>query len=153
MAQENIINGFDFGSLPIVITYCGKIIEGKGGWDHFLYSISIGKGQNMFTTPYKCGLGHSKKVNFHTNSDYWDNKQMKYLVPVKPNNSDIIYSLLLDSEASDYSFSDWCDCFGYDSDSISAFNTYQQCENIGKQLKKVFSREQIEAMREALQDY
>ena len=143
MAQENIINGFDFGSLPIVVTYCGKITEGKGGWDHFLYSVSIGKGKNMFTTSYKCGLGHVIK------------SKVKYIEdkPKKPSNSDIIYFLLLDSEASDYSFSDWCDNFGFDSDSISAFNIYQQCENIAKQLKKVFSREQIKAMREALQDY
>lgn len=151
--QENIVNGFDFCALPINITYCGKIIEGKNGWDHFLYSVNIGTGQNMFTTQYKCGLGHSKKTNFHSNADYWDNKSMKYIVPVKPKNSDIMYSLLLDSEASDYSFSEWCDNYGLDSDSISALNTYQACENIAKNLRKVFTNEQLQQMRAALEDY
>ena len=107
----------------------------------------------MFTTQYKCGLGHSKKTNFHSNADYWDNKSMKYIVPVKPKNSDIMYNLLMDSEASDYSFSEWCDCFGYDSDSISALNIYQACENIGKNLRKVFTAEQMQQMRAALEDY
>lgn len=162
MAKENIINDFDFGDLPIVVTYCGKIIEGKDGWDHFLYSVNIGNNSNMFTVPFKCGMGHMEKIKAFRpmpNPPYkkgtiayqeWYDFNHK---PKKPSNSDIMYSLLLDSEASDYSFSEWCDNFGFDSDSISAFNTYQQCENIGKQLKKVFSREQIEAMREALQDY
>lgn len=143
MANENIINGFDFGKLPINITYCGKIIEGKGGWDHFLYSVNIGTGKDMFTTPYKCGLGWVIK----STTRYVEDK------PKKPKNSDIMRSLLLDSEASNYSFSEWCDNYGYDSDSISALNIYQQCENIGKQLKKVFSLEQIEEMRIALEEY
>jgi hypothetical protein len=34
--------------------------------------------------------------------------------------ADILYSLLLDSEAADESFEDWCANFGYDSDSIAA---------------------------------
>lgn len=145
MANENqIINGFDFGQLQITKTFCGKIIEGKDGWDHFLWNIQIGgKNSKVFTTQYKCGLGHVIK----SKQSWVEDK------PKAPSNSDIMYSLLLDSEASDYSFSEWCDNFGFDSDSISVFNTYQQCENIGKQLKRVFSREQIEAMREALQDY
>lgn len=141
--QENIVNGFDFGSLPINITYCGKIIEGKGGWNHFLYSVSIGTGNNMFTTQYKCGLGHVIK----SRHPWLDDK------PKTPSNSDIMYSLLLDSEASVYSFSEWCEFFGHDSDSISAFNIYQQCERIGKQLKKVFTNEQVQQMRIALEDY
>lgn len=160
--QENIINGFDFGSLPINIAYCGEIIEGKGGWDHFLYSVNIGTGKNMFTVHYKCGLGHMEKIRAFRpmpNPPYkkgtiayqeWYDFNHK---PKAPNNSDIMYSLLTDSEASNYSFSEWCDDFGYNPDSISALNIYQQCEKIGKQLNKVFSREQLQAMREALQDY
>lgn len=151
--NQNIINGFDFGSLPINVTYCGKIIEGKNGWDHFLYSVSIGTGINMFGTQYKCGLGHSKKVNFHSNSDYWSNKERKYLVPVKPKNSDIMYSLLLDSDAGNYSFQDFCDNFGYSSDSIKALNIYQLCEKTSKNLRKVFTNEQLQQMQIALQDY
>lgn len=147
------INGFDFSSLPISVTYCGKIIEGKNGWDHFLYSVSIGTGSNMFTTQYKCGLGHSKKVDFHSNPDYWSNKERKYLVPVKPKNSDIVYSLLMDSEAGNYSFQDFCDNFGYSSDSINALNVYRECEKTNKNLRKVFTKEQLQQMQIALDGY
>ena len=164
MTNENIINGFDFGSLPINITYCGKIIEGKKGWDHFLYSVNIGTGENMFTTQYKCGMAH---VELKKKGTYWpmpnpphrkgtlayDLWAEQAYQPKKPSNSDIMYALLMDSEANDYSFSDWCDCFGYDSDSITALNIYQACENIGKNLRKVFTAEQIQQMRKALEDY
>ena len=151
--NQNIINGFDFGSLQINISYRGKIIEGKNGWDHFLYSVSIGSGSNAFVTQYKCGLGHSKKVNFHSNPDYWSNKEMKYLVPVKPKNSDIMYSLLMDSEAGNYSFQDFCDNFEYSSDSVKAFGIYQECKKTSKNLRKVFTSEQLQQMLLALQDY
>lgn len=151
--NKNIVNGFDFDSLPIRVVYCGKVIEGKGGWDHFLYSVSVGTDSNMFTTQYKCGIGHSKKVNFHSNSDYWSDKEMKYLVPVKPKNSDIMYSLLSDADAGNYSFQDFCDNFGYSSDSIKAFNIYQECEKTSKNIRKVFTSEQLQQMQIALEDY
>lgn len=151
--NQNIINGFDFDSLPINISYCGKVVEGKNGWDHYLYSVSIGTGSSMFTTQYKCGLGHSKKVKFHSNPDHWDKKERKYIVPVKPKNSDIMYSLLMDSEAGNYSFQDFCNNFGYSSESIKAFNIYQECEKISKNLRKVFTSEQLQQMKIALEDY
>lgn len=145
MANENqIINGFDFGQLQITKTFCGKIIEGKGGWDHFLWNIQMkGKNNKIFTTQYKCGLGHVIKFK----QSWVEDK------PKAPDNAGIMYSLLMDSEASDYSFSEWCNNFGLDSDSISAFNTYQQCEKIAKELNSLFSREELQQMREALRDY
>jgi hypothetical protein len=71
----------------------------------------------------------------------------------KPCAASVFYCLILDSNAIDQSFSDWCDCFGYDDDSISAFNTYQKCCNIAKQMNTVFSRNQIETLKTMLRDY
>lgn len=75
------------------------------------------------------------------------------LQPVAPCAVDVIYSLLSDAEAADMSFNDWCDNFGYSSDSISAFDTYQQCCAIGQDLRKVFTAEQRARLSELLQDY
>lgn len=72
---------------------------------------------------------------------------------VAPTPASVLYCLLSDSQASDYNFNDWCDDYGYDNDSIEAFNTYQKCCNTGKSLLKVFTHTQIEALREMLQDY
>lgn len=145
MANENqIINGFDFGQLQITKTFCGKIVEGKDGWNHFLWNIQIrGRNNKVFTTQYKCGLGYVIKSKYSWVEDK----------PKAPSNSDVMYSLLLDSEASDYSFSEWCDNLGYSNDSIQALNIYQACEKIASEMRNLFSQEEIQQMREALQDY
>lgn len=72
---------------------------------------------------------------------------------VAPTPASVLYCLISDSEANEYSFNDWCDNFGYNNDSIEAFNTYQACCKIGKDLLRVFTRTQIESLREILQDY
>lgn len=158
--NQNIINGFDFDSLPINISYCGKIIEGKNGWDHFLYSVNIGTGSNMFTTQYKCGLGLVEKKKGSLPAPKcnknciaykeWEEQNFK---PKHPKNSDIMYGLLSDSNAGSYSFQDFCDNFGYSSDSIKALNVYRECEKTSKNLRKVFTSEQLQQMQIALEDY
>lgn len=73
--------------------------------------------------------------------------------PKAPQASDVLYCLLLDSQAANESFNDWCDNFGYSSDSISAFNTYQACCNTAKQLRNIFTAQQIQELQTLLQDY
>lgn len=81
------------------------------------------------------------------------NWERENLQPVAPYAADVLYSLLSDGEAADMSFNDWCDNFGYSSDSISAFNTYQQCSTVGNDLQKVFTAKQRAELSELLQDY
>lgn len=73
--------------------------------------------------------------------------------PVKPSAASVLYSLVMDMTALDTSFEYWCDELGYNSDSISHFNIYQKCCNIGKKMKQVFTNKQIETLRELLRDY
>lgn len=73
--------------------------------------------------------------------------------PVPPSAADVLYSLVSDSSALDMSFSDWCDEYGYSSDSLKAFDTYRQCCEIAKQLRLIFKRDALAKMRELLQDY
>jgi hypothetical protein len=73
--------------------------------------------------------------------------------PVPPHAADVLYCLLSEAEACNMSFSDWCEEYGYSNDSLKALNTYRECEESGRKLQKLFTRETLEAMREALQDY
>lgn len=73
--------------------------------------------------------------------------------PISPRAADVLYCILSDAEAIDCSFSDWCDMFGYDSDSIKALETYRECEKTGRELRRIFKRDQIAALRDALQDF
>lgn len=77
----------------------------------------------------------------------------KVAKPVAPHIADLAYSWLLDGEAIDESFNDWCANFGSDPDSIKALNTYRACCETGEKLRKMFTREQLQALRDALQDY
>ncbi len=97
---------------------------------------------------YYTGLGLRKKGR-HLISLDWKQPDK----PQKPSAASVLYSLLLDGEACSMSFADWCDNFGYDTDSIKALNTYQQCERIGASLRKLFDRETQEQLRKLLEDY
>ena len=56
----------------------------------------------------------------------------------EPTISDVLYSLVSDSEASEMSFSEWCGELGYNDDSRKAERTYQACVRVGARLKKLF---------------
>ena len=109
-------------------------------------------------TSYFTGIGHRKPKKYASKNTFrrgtigyaaWERDN---LIPSAPCAADVIYSLISDAEAGDMSFNDWCDNYGYSSDSISAFNTYQQCCAIGQDLRKVFTAEQRSVLSELLQD-
>lgn len=72
---------------------------------------------------------------------------------VRPTQASVLYCLLLDAEASNDSFNNWCDAFGYDNDSLLAFKTYQACCDSAIQLSKVFTREQLNELNVLLEEY
>jgi hypothetical protein len=123
--------------VPFSAQYAGEVTKADWGSD--------GKGQRVdawrvsiggFETDYFTGLGHRKGG-----------------ASIAPSAAGVLYSLLMDAEAHDMPFAEWCDNFGYSSDSIKALHTYQQCEETARALKKVFTSEQMAELREALQDY
>jgi hypothetical protein len=73
--------------------------------------------------------------------------------PITPTAASVLHCLVLDAQAANSTFRNWCDDFGYDDDSISARNTYDACQKTADQLRRVFSHAQIAELEEALQDY
>jgi hypothetical protein len=65
------------------------------------------------TTYYSKGIGHKGK---------------------KPNVAEVLDCIMLDSDALDYAFEDWCFNLGHDSDSIKASKTYELCRKQAKDL-------------------
>jgi hypothetical protein len=65
----------------------------------------------------------------------------------------VVYSLLSDSDSGNQSFRSFCDEFGYNSDSIKDRGIWEACQEIGEDFLRVVGREQIETLRELLQDY
>jgi len=72
---------------------------------------------------------------------------------VTPTQASVLYCLLLDAESGSMSFDDFCDNFGYDSDSMSDFKIYQACMAITKQVQKLFTCSERQQLQELLQDY
>lgn len=63
----------------------------------------------------------------------------------------MLYSLVMDSDACDMSFDDWCSNFGYETYSRKALDTYLECQKNALKLRKAGI--DIEAERERLWDY
>lgn len=51
---------------------------------------------------------------------------------------DCLYDVCMNSQYMDSSFEEFCDEFGYDSDSIKALNIYKEVVNVGKKVRKLF---------------
>jgi len=64
----------------------------------------------------------------------------------------VLNSLLLDSDAGQQSFRDFCSDFSYDEDSRSAYNTWEQCADMAGEFRR-FAGEHLGTLRDALQDY
>lgn len=93
--------------------------------------------------------GYDRKANYGTLA--WEqNEALKK--PVKPTAADVLYCLVSDGQAMHQSFYDWASDFGYDTDSLKAFETYNACCKSGRDLRVVFTSEQVRAIEEAVRD-
>lgn len=81
----------------------------------------------------------------------WEQNE-KLKKPVKPTAADVLQCLVLDGQAMHMSFYDWASDFGYDTDSLKAFETYNACCKSGRDLRVVFTSEQVRAIEEAVRD-
>lgn len=162
MAKEraNIVNGFNFDQLPLKVDFVGKVDDKE--WPHFLWNVAITYKNGMWTFPYKCGLGHVEKKPgampmpnppYRKGTIAYEQWEASNTRPKKPSNSDIMYSILLDIQAADMSFNDWCNEYGENNDSMKAFKTYQVCCEYAVFVRKAFTTEQVAEMRKALEDY
>lgn len=146
--QQKAVNAFLMeNNITYIARYVGETMR-DNKWQCDAWRVSFAAGKSRCETDYFTGLGHRKKGREYVNAGFKtpDN-------PVAPCAADVLYSLVLDSSAIDTSFDYWCDEYGYDADSISAFNTYQQCCKIAKEMRQVFNHAQIEALRGMLEDY
>jgi hypothetical protein len=118
-----------------------KNIDSK--WNHFVWTCELITSKGSIRLVFKTGLAHVIKAK----SSFFNDK------PKPPTLEDVLYSLIADSRAAELSFGDWCDEYGYEEDSISAFYIYRECCETAKKLKTIYSRNEIEEIKEFLKDY
>ena len=80
----------------------------------------------------------------------WEKRNLK---PVAPTAACVLYGLIMDGNACDYLFDDWCADYGYDTDSRKALDTYLECQAIGTKLSRFFTSEQRANIAAMLKDY
>jgi hypothetical protein len=74
--------------------------------------------------------------------------------PILPETSNVVYALLMDSEAIEYStFEEWADAFGYDPDSRKGEAIYRQCLEIGLKMRAGLGDSTLAQLRELFQDF
>lgn len=130
-------------------------------WDCDAWKVTFRKDGKDITQDYYTGLGHRQSADKMPPDIArlgprilarveWERR---YIKPVTPTAASVLHCLLLDSQAAHESFNDWCDNFGYDNDSMKAFQTYQACCETGKKLSQVFTSNQLNILSELLEDY
>ena len=103
----------------------------KDDWNANQYKVTIKNNNKRFTIDYYMGLAHKEA----------------------PKLSDVLYSLIMDSDALNMDFNEWCDMLGYDVNSIKDLKTYKLCIKNGQKLHGLFTDEDITSFKELLQDY
>lgn len=64
----------------------------------------------------------------------------------------VCHSLVLDAQCGNETFQDFCENYGYDSDSRKALATYEACQKVGREFRILVGKD-FDAIAEALQDY
>jgi hypothetical protein len=153
MTQTTI---FDIETLPVRVDYVAEV---PSPWDESKknkcdeWRISIETKAGFWSTGYWTGLGHRTKT-YNAYGKKWDALAKKHFddKPKKPKIADVMYSLFMDASAADENFHDWCDNFGFSSDSIKALNTYKQCLEIAAQLRRHFNPETRAAIQSVIEE-
>lgn len=145
----------DIETLPVKIDYVGETTRDEWKCDQWRVTLSSKAAAHSFD--YFTGTGLRREVKglgaMHIKT--WKTVGNKWVtaVPVKPKVADVLHSLILDADAANENFDDWCDNFGYSSDSIKALNTYKACLDTARALRKHLSPDALRQARELLQDY
>ena len=118
-------------------------------WKHFLWSVTLTRGNQTIDTSWRAGVGHAKKTNswagctplVFSSGQLGLRERDTCWAATPPDIADVLHSLILDSSACDMSFEDWCADYGYDTDSRKAYATYHECLTIGSKVRAFLGRE------------
>lgn len=82
--------------------------------------------------------------NYYKGSTY--DRPSEWIVP--PSMASVMYNLCSDYSVLDNNFTDWCDDYGMDCDSVKALTLYNNCTEQAKKLQKVLGDKTIRAMQD-----
>lgn len=104
--------------LSLECEYLGEAYQDT--WLHDLWEVTLVTPTGRMTTQYRSDVGHRREG-----------------LAVDPDLADVLHCLLSDGDACHYSFEEWCDSYGYDTDSRAAERTYLACVATGEKLSSL----------------
>ncbi|AFC21235.1 hypothetical protein [Staphylococcus haemolyticus] len=157
-------------------------VNNDPSWEADLFFVSFERNGKMYRSEFKTGTGHRvgrhsgltsqdkkelDKVGAQiaivdqkhwTRDDYKrnDNKAMSFgyrVYVATPCAANVLYCLLSDMSFGDETHADFCANMGYDEDSRKGLEMYLECQKVGQEIRKIFTGEELEALREMLEDY
>lgn len=158
--------------LEMVAVFVG--LESRDGWDCFAWQITLTRGGRSFTTPYRLGLGHAKRVETAPASSKIPRVPMTaelarklsngrkvtisdtegYLLPNVPTLADVLPSLQSDARSGEHLlFEDFASEYGYDTDSRKAEKLWRMCQEIRGQLQKLLGADFEAFMQQEEEDF
>lgn len=169
-ATESAVEAFVAGDCAITysVTYTGK--ENRSGrecdgWrftmknQSFEYFTGLGlredvtAGTKKRAASYFPGLTEKDAAGQTMRGRRYLQRAQGLRKPQIPPIAGLLHSIILDSAATEHSFSSWCEDYGYDSDSRKALTTYEACRRGFDKLRMVFTPAQIAHIQELLREY
>ena len=161
--------GVSMSHTPPTLAGIKSKTDGKASFWHCLeYEVRIkretGGGCGW---PYRMGLGNFQQIQHQvgeTDSSkplpQWKRDEIEYLLEFvelegAPTLPDVLFSLLSDGSAffDGVGFEEWCSEYGYNEDSRTAERIFNECEQTGESLSRIFTPAEIQELREAFQNY
>lgn len=150
-----------------------SLIPNDSDWIAYKFKVSILKNDKpVYSTVYHMGIGHAEIINkvgmkqpelekhikeaaVSGTSRYTYSRDFKNLIVKAPTPelNDVFYALVMEADAINYTFSEWCSNYGYSDDSIKAKSAYDGCIKSAIFLIQQFTCSEQQQLRDYFYDY
>jgi hypothetical protein len=125
------------------VTYSARLVGERtdDDWAYDEWQVMFRHKGKEFVTEYRTGTGHRVRGAF-------GGKRV-----VAPKAAGVFHSLCSDTECGGYTFEEFCDNLGYDTDSRKALKTYLACQEIGSKLRQLLGHELLQEISDIVAEY
>ena len=136
------------GFTPLTLSASLERVGAKdeNGWLHDKWRVTLSRGDNSMSFDYRTGIGHRRVPNMRFSAGKYTAEAKSHperkgerglAIPCVPSMYDVLGSVLSDASAAGTYFIEWCENYGYDTDSRKALDMYEACIRMGRDARRV----------------
>lgn len=136
------------GFTPLEVSASLERVDAKdeSGWLHDKWRVTLSRGDKSMSFDYRTGIGHRRvpnrrfsagKYTTEANSHPERKGERGLAIPCVPSAYDVIACVMSDASGADMNFIDWCDNYGYDTDSRKAVDIHEACARTARDARRV----------------